>query len=848
MTNNKIKSNLKLNSSPYLLLLFFLSGFVGLCYQVVWIRELSVIFGKTNAAITVVVSVFMLGLGLGSLYWGKKEITSKKLSNTFAMLQFGIAGGSLILLLIFPFLSGIFRGLVQQLNLSFTLILVFIFLLCAVLMFIPTFLMGGTFPIISQLYIRREANVGKGIGLLYGLNTFGGILGAGLTGYYLIGLIGQRETQITGILLNIVIGAWFLKMREPGPLQPEQKKKEQKKQERILQTPGKHLSLEKYLVLAAFFTGFAGLAYEILWTRALGTFTSNSIYSFSSILVVYLTGIGIGSYIYSKYLSKNTPSLPLLIGLQFFIFFMVAFTAVFLNDIPVFLAPFGGLMKFPILRMVFPGLFLSTLIMFIPTLLMGITFPLICKMYTDSIDNLRARIGKIFFFNTLGSMAGPIAAGFILLPLVGVVKALIITSSINFLLAFLGSFFIEKSAKRKKWITAAVIVFHGVIFLPLITGKSTRVLPPSIFRNPNTIHELKHYKETIDGTVVVVEDQKTGVRGCYVNNNAVCGVTYDALKVVHYMGHLPMIFKPGAKNALIIGFGIGVTTSAVAQHPLDYIDCVEICPGVREAAPLFEKFNQKIWQNPKVNFIAGDGRNYLLLAPKKYDIISCDPVHPSLGSGSLYSKEYFELCKNRMKPGGVISQYLPLHKMTVNDLKTLLNTFYSVFPHSMVWLAQTHGVLIGSTQELRLSFTAIKDLTGRINDPFFKDPYLLAATLLLNRAGIKDYVKNHSPVHTDNHPILEYFSPQSVHATHQHNNVVELLRRRQPPGQLMTDVPDPALLDQYVRGQPAYLQGILYKNRGQTREAFRLFHQSLTINPQNRETRMFYDFLRQGRR
>jgi hypothetical protein len=309
-----------------------------------------------------------------------------------------------------------------------------------------------------------------------------------------------------------------------------------------------------------------------------------------------------------------------------------------------------------------------------------------------------------------------------------------------------------------------------------------------------------------------------------------------------------MIFKPGARNALIIGFGIGVTTSAVAQHPLDYIDCVEICPGVREAAPLFETFNQKVWQNPKINFIAGDGRSYLLLAPKQYDIISCDPVHPSLGSGSLYSKEYFELCRNRLKPGGVISQYLPLHKMTINDLKTLLNTFYSVFPHAMVWLAQTHGVLIGSTQELQLSFTDIVDLTGRINDPFFNDPYLLAATLLLNRAGIEDFVKGHAQVHTDNHPILEYFSPQSVHAAHQQNNIAELLRRRQPPEQSMTGVPDPVLLDRYVRGLPAYIQGILYKNRGQTREAFRLFRQSLTINPQNRETRMFYDFLRQQKR
>ncbi|UCH97355.1 MAG: fused MFS/spermidine synthase, partial [Candidatus Aminicenantes bacterium] len=380
MTKKDKKSNLQSKAPPYLLLLFFFSGFVSLCYQVLWIRELSVIFGKTTPAITVVVSVFMLGLGLGSLFWGKRKIASKKLSNIFAFLQFGIAGGSLILILVFPFLSHIYQGLVHQFNLSSASILIFIFFLCAVLMFIPTFLMGGTFPVISQLYIRKEAKMGKGIGLLYGINTFGGILGAGLTGYFLIGLIGQKETQLIGIIINILIGVWFLKMKEPEPI-----KIEYKKEKNIPKSLNYPIPLQKFLILAAFFTGFAGLAYEILWTRALATFTSNSIYSFSSILVVFLTGIGIGSYIYSKFLSTHTPSIPLFVVLQFIIFIAAAITAVFLNDIPILIHPFRGLLKYSILRMVFPGLFLSTVIMFLPTLLMGIVFPLICRMYTESL-------------------------------------------------------------------------------------------------------------------------------------------------------------------------------------------------------------------------------------------------------------------------------------------------------------------------------------------------------------------------------------------------------------------------------------------------------------------------------
>jgi len=416
---------------------------------------------------------------------------------------------------------------------------------------------------------------------------------------------------------------------------------------------------------------------------------------------------------------------------------------------------------------------------------------------------------------------------------------------VNLLLAFSGSFFIEKSARKRKWLLAAAVMAAGVILLPVILGKPTHILPPSIFRSTQTHHELKYYKETAEGTVVVAEDKKTGVRSCYVNNNAVCGVTYDALKVVHYMGHLPMFFNPKAKNAMIIGFGIGVTTSALAQHPLENIDCVEICPGVKEAAPLFEKFNRKVWKNPKVNFIPGDGRNYLLVTRKKYDIISCDPVHPGLGSGSLYTKEYFELCKKLMKPGGVISQYLPLHKLTLEDLKTLLNTFYTVFPHAMIWIAQTHGVLIGSPRELRLSFSDIRAVIDRIDDPFFKDPYLLASALLLNQAGIKAFVGNHALIHSDNHPVLEYFSPQSVETQHHYTNISELLRSRQPAGKLILDVPHPLLLEQYIQGQPFYIQGIFHHNQGQGVQALRLFQQALAVNPGNQETRLFYQYLRQ---
>lgn len=831
------------------LFLFFLSGFAGLCYQVVWIRELSVIFGKTNAAVTTVVSVFMLGLGLGSIYWGKKRILPGTLSRTFSFLQFGIGGGSLILLVIFPYLSVIFKNLVNLLGLSDTSILMVIFLLCGIIMFIPTFLMGGTFPVISQLYIRKDSSMGKGVGYLYGVNTFGGILGASLTGYFLIGWIGQKESHLVAILINLVIGGIFIFLKDRrGDIEvsedqnslnkPNKDKKNRKYKGETVQS-NENPSFIRLLLPAAFLTGFAGLAYEILWNRALATFTSNSIYSFSSILVMYLTGIGFGSYIYGKYLSSKNGGLTLLVILQVILFTLVSLTAVFLNDIPILLVPFKGLMNVPLLSIIFPGLFFSFIMMFLPAVLMGMVFPLMCSIYAGSSDGVRLGIGKIYFYNTLGSMLGSGVAGFILIPTIGVIKSLLIISLINLFLAIFGSFYFEKRMKwgKRLWISIGVVCIF--ILIPYVMGKSTDVLPPSVFRNPNNPQQLKYYKETSEGTVVVVEDTNTQIRSCYVNNSAVCGTTYDALKVVHYMGHLPLVFRPDAKNALVIGFGIGVTTSAVAQHPLDSIDCVEICPGVKESAPLFEIFNRGVWKDDRINFIGGDGRNYLLLTRKTYDIISCDPVHPTLGSGSLYTREYFELCKSHLNPRGIISQYLPLHKLTANDLKTLLNTFNSVFPGSMVWLAQTHGVLIGSNEELHLSFGDILGALDKIDDPFFKDPYLISSNLMMNKSGIQAFLGHFSKVDTDNHSILEYFSPDSIQAKHHIENIMELFRYRQDPLQMISDVADPYLLDQYVKAQLPYIQGILLLGQGRRGEAAGLFRQAISINPQNFEIRLF---------
>jgi spermidine synthase len=390
------------------------------------------------------------------------------------------------------------------------------------------------------------------------------------------------------------------------------------------------------------------------------------------------------------------------------------------------------------------------------------------------------------------------------------------------------------------------LIYAAAAAMVIVAGQNSRLLPPSLFRAAGRHDRVLFYRETAAGSVVASEDLNTGIRACYVNNSPVCGTTYDALKAVKMLGHLPFLVNPRARQVLVVGFGIGVTASALARHGAETIDCVEICPGVRDAAVYFAAYNRYVLRDPKVKFIPGDGRNVLLLSRKKYDVISCDPTHPTLGCGNLYTREYFELYRQRLNPGGVVSQYLPLHKLTTEEFRSLVRTFASAFPHATVWLGHSHGILLGSDREFRLDFKDLRDFLARTGDDILDDPYLFATALIMDEKAVAEFVRG-APLHCDDRPFLEFFDPQSLRPENWELNLAQIMSRRSDPVIAFSGIPEDTLR-QYRSGQNRFIAGLICQSRGDLPGMLAEYKIGNTENPQNRELKLFLeDAVRQQR-
>jgi spermidine synthase len=802
-----------------LIILAFLAGSSTLTYQIIWIRMLALIFGSTNAAVALVVAIFMAGLGLGGLYFGRKIDRVRARMRLFGILQFATAGASLLLYLVLRHLTGLLNVLAG--NIGTRAALLILGLLSACLMLIPTIIMGSTLPVLARIWTGTKHTIGQGVGAVYALNTLGSVIGAGLTGFFLIAAFGQFQAHLVAIAINILAGTVALfAAQTPRPHVPHVTEK-------------RNALAFDVLILVAGLTGFAALALEILWTRILHIFLANSTYGFTSVLIVFLTGITLGSLLYARVLETKQQKGRMLAACLAGIGFFVLAVTIFINDLPAILFNLTGVLDTPPIRLVLPALLLACILALVPTILMGISFPLLCTLYIKDVQYVGQDIGAIYFINTVGSIAGSLCAGFILIPVFGTVTSIIIIGCLYLCIGFMLFIFrYLHSAQARLGFSAATII---TVSLLVWQGSSrTMIVPPSLFRTPGRTDRILYYQDTREGTVVVHEDARTRIRACYINNSAVCGTTYDALKVVKMLGHLPFLIKPDAESALVVGFGIGVTASAVAEHEVQEIDCVEICPGVKEAAAFFEQYNADVVHDPRVNFIDGDARIHVLTSQKTYDVISCDPTHPTLGCNNLYTKEYFQLCKKILKQDYVICQYLPLHRVTLAEFRTLIKTFSSVFPHTTVWLGFSHGIMVGTATPLRLDFMRIQQQVTQLQDDILDDPYDLAISLILDEHAVRTFAQG-ARLNTDDFPMLEFHSPQGTQRENWSTNLYELIKVRVPPQSIITGITDMALFDRYMTAQRYFLSAMIYKNRGELDKMLQALRIAAQINPENTE-------------
>jgi spermidine synthase len=779
-------------------LCFFLTGSTGLIYEVLWTRMLGLVFGHTVFAITTVLAAFMAGLGLGSLVFGPLADRTLHLVRLYGVLEAGIGAFALFTPLLFGGAEAIYIPLHKSLHLSFFAFSLAQFLLIFLILLIPATLMGASLPVLSRFFVHEVSGLGKQVGRLYALNTFGAVLGTYAAGFHLIPTLGLTTTLQAAAVVNLGIGMLAVVFDRhlhqlgalPSPASAATATTPAVDAQVAHAHPERWSTVSVWLSIAGLgISGAASMMYEVAWTRALALTIGSSTYAFSTMLVTFLTGLALGSALFARF-ERRLRVDPLLFGyLQLGIGVGALFVAPFFDRFPeLFLWAFqisqsSGFVK--VLQFV-----ISVLAMLLPTLFMGATFPCVAQIGSRGAHRVGHDIGRIYFVNTSGAIAGTILAGFVLIPTWGLQPTIKIAVSLNLCLA-LALCLTSRQATWRRAVAAAPALALIALFLSpawdpqamtsgvAIYGRHYfRMLHGSGFREAvGAGNTLLYYKDGISATVSV---HRTGdIRYLRVNGKTDASSGRD-MHTQLMSGHLPMLFHPAAKHVLVIGLGSGVTAGAVALHPVERVDAIEIEPAVVEGSVFFEPENRSVLKHPKVRLAIADGRNFLLAAERPYDVITSEPSNPWMrGIGNLFSQDFYELAARRLTPEGILCQWLQTYNLYPEDLKMVVKTFRTVFPHVTIWnTTPADLLLIGSkapvaldARILRSRYDSIPELREDLGRLGFRSPLAVLADFVLNEEDTARY-SQHGWVNTDDLPLLEFSAPEGLYA-----DTIDLNRR-----------------------------------------------------------------------
>lgn len=753
-----------------ILVLFFLSGACGLVYEVVWMRMLTLVFGATAFATSAVLTSFFTGLALGSLMLGRAADRSRNPLALYAWLEAGIALFAFLMPLLFAGVTQVWVAIARGWDPGFYPLSLLRLVLSFLVLLVPATLMGGTLPVMARFFVLSEERLGLDVARLYAVNTFGAVVGTVAAGFFLILLLGVRETAWVAGIVNLAIAGVVLALSrrvKAGPplddavtsgpgaetIVPEAGPVEEV-------TPG----LARLALWAVGLSGLCALALEVLWTRSLVYFLDNSTHAFTTVLTAFLLGIALGSVLVSSLVDRRIRLLAafgtveLLIGL-----FALLAIPVLANATPV-LQGMEGVEVDSLLLWKWTGMrFLTSLsVMLVPTVLMGMTVPLVAKIYTRRLDWLGASVGRVYSMNTFGGVVGAFLAGFVLVPWLGVqngiVAAAILSGLVGLVLLMAEPSLAGRRVARVALVVVVVALFAGI-------GRLTRgQMVLTSYKERVDASEVLFYREGIGSTVKVFRDRQ-GDKLVSIDGFPVAGSTLGMQDAQKSLGNLPLLLSdaPSARVNLI-GFGAGGASWEVLRYDVERVDCVELVPAVIEAASWLTDVNHGVLDEPRFNLIVGDGRNHALVTKERYDVISIDATSPKMaGNGSLYTLDFYELVRGRLAEGGLAVQWLPFHLLSDAEVRMTARTFMEVFPHTTVWLSplRHHGLLVGSLERLTIDWEALQRKLERpgvreqLAPMGVAEPLDVLAWFVMGEERLASYVEG-ARINTDDHPYLEF--------------------------------------------------------------------------------------------
>ncbi|MEK7484239.1 MAG: fused MFS/spermidine synthase [Planctomycetota bacterium] len=831
---------------------FLLSGVSGLIFEVAWIRILGLVFGTSSFAITTVLTSFMTGLALGSFFTGR--LSDRKNYNTlrgYGILEILVGLYGAMTPILCSYLMQQYAFFYERFSPNFYLFSLLRFFVLFLILLPPTALMGSTLPLLCKfLTSRNDPRVGLKIGLLYGINTLGAVVGTLLAGFLFIPFLGVSITIYTASSISILAGitAIFLSFHiSPNDLNAHLENLSEENQES--NSHGIEVSSGEFRFMLFGFacSGAIALGYETGWSRILVLILGGAVYSFTTMLATFLLGLAIGSLIMAQLLDHSVHrAKEIFCALQWSIG-MTAFASMHLfHRLPEWYVNriYHFHENFIVFHLMKCGLAAS--IMFLPTLGLGMMFPLMARLKVNQSEVGRA-VGDVYSINTIGSILGAFGMGFILMPLLGVSGSLFLCVVGNLLIAGLGWIFLKKG----KWI--GFVGFLGSLlfclaFPPIwnpsvMTSGVFRYAPEILKKKAQAREESQYIRRKVsssfleykppelryyrDGLTCTVSVHQYGDELVYKTNGKPDASSSGDLPTQLLLGHLPLLFsKEEPVDTLIIGLASGVTAGSALCYP-NKVVCVELEEASIEAAKFFHEVNrhvitpkkdaERVSEYPNFELKIIDARNYLLGTEKQYSAIISEPSNPWMsGVSNLFTKEFFQLCRKRLKPAGILCQWIQLYEISSENLRILLGTLHSEFKYVRLFHTRIQDIVVLASNEPilldwskageRLTIPAVKEDLARIQ---ITHPFHLAAHYITSSEDSPELFSE-TFYNQDDNAYIEFSTPRQIFLKGTYPKLLKDIKKASsyPLKKLMTAL----LPDQRLSYFRTYVQHLIQKN------------------------------------
>ena len=745
------------------LLLFAGSGCAALIYEVVWYQQLQLVLGGTTISLAILLSTFMGGLCLGSIAFPRLPLSGHHPLKVFAVIELAITACGLLVKFTLPAIS---RAYFDGASIA---------ALAALLMLPATFFMGASFPAITR-YSSKWA-------LLYGCNTAGAVLGCLLAGFYLLRVYDMATAAWVGASINILVAvlSYFL---------AGQRQREQSLDEEPASAETTAPLWAVYLAIGL--SGFCALGAEVIWTRLLGMLFLGTVYVFSIILAVFLTGIASGGSLASIAIRRGKDPGTLLGWSQMLLAGAIAWGSVCVMVILPRWSAYLLTVTDP-WKTFSTDLFFGAVAILPSAILWGASFPLACAAAKGKRPGDAAQVtGGVYAVNTMGAIAGALIVSLLLIPSIGSQSA----ERLLLLLSAIGALALVRS---KLSAACAVVALALIAAIPPVSGEV--IAYGRYVAQQRGLSELLWMKEGRNSSVAYTKWPNGTV---YINVNGHVEATsedYD-MKLQRMVGHLPALVHGNAKSVLGIGFGAGVSAGTFTRYPsIEHITVCEIEPLIPPASTrFFGPQNYSVFKDPRTRIIFDDARHYLMTTRDHYDIIASDPLDVFIkGTAALYTAEYFEAVKKRLNPGGYFSLYVPLYETDEPTIKSELETFFQVFPNATVWSNTRQGlgydlVLMGQVAPLNIDLAVIQQRLDRPDYPRVRESLRdigmssasdLFGTFLGGAPGLRAWTRG-AAINSDSDLRLSYLAGWGINAAMANDHYVNMLRFRDSPGNYFT--------------------------------------------------------------